>query len=184
MEQVGNRIKEIRISKGFSQEELATKSNVSIRTIQRIEKHENTPHGKTLQLICEALGVQAEDVLEFNQSEDTRILSWMYFSIISGLALPLGNIILPLIFWLTNKSKIKDADKIGKHLVYNQIIISIVVFSILIMTAYFKINHIYPEYNSYGFILFFLLAFLNYLFAFYAGFKANKGRYLRYLFFR
>lgn len=184
MEQVGNRIKEIRISKGFSQEELATKSNVSIRTIQRIEKHENTPHGKTLQLICEALGVQAEDVLEFNQSEDTRIMSWMYFSIISGLALPLGNIIVPLIFWLTNKSNIKDADKIGKHLVYNQIIISIVIFSSLVLTAFFKINHMYPEHNRYGFILFFLLAGLNYIYAFYAGFQANKGRYLKYPFFR
>ncbi len=184
MEQVGDRIKNFRISKGFSQEELANKSGVSIRTVQRIEKHQNSPHGKTLQLICEALGIQAEDVLEFNQTEDTRILSWMYFSIISGLALPLGNIILPLIFWITNKSKIKHADKIGKHLVYNQIIISLVTFSILVMTMFFKLNHMYPEHNSYGFILFLLLSGLNYIYAFYAGFQANKGRYLKYPFFR
>ncbi|WP_369426771.1 DUF4870 domain-containing protein [Profundicola chukchiensis] len=85
---------------------------------------------------------------------------------------------------MTNKSNIKDADKIGKHLVYNQIIISIVAFSILYMTAFFKINHMYPEHNTYGFILFFLLVGLNYIYAFYAGLKANKGRYLRYPFFR
>ena len=162
MKNVGEKIKEIRISKGFSQEELATQSQVNVRTIQRIEKQENMPHGKTLQMICETLGIQAEDVLEFNQAEDSTMISWMYFSIISGMALPLGNILLPLILWLTNKSKVKDGDRIGRHLVYNQVIISILTFMVLVTSFFLRINHIYYDLSTISLYLFFVLNGLNY----------------------
>ena len=39
------RVKELRIKKGLSQEELAENTGLSIRTIQRIENGENTPSG-------------------------------------------------------------------------------------------------------------------------------------------
>ncbi|GAK75259.1 hypothetical protein JCM19296_837 [Nonlabens ulvanivorans] len=55
MNPVGTKIKEIRLKKGMSQEELATDSQVSLRTIQRIENNENEPRGKTLQLFVKRL---------------------------------------------------------------------------------------------------------------------------------
>lgn len=184
MKDLGKKIREIRISKGLSQEDLAEKSQVSVRTIQRIEHQQNTPHGKTLQLICEALGIQAEDVLTYNQSEDYSKLSIMYFSILSGLALPLGNILVPFILWITNKSKVLKADEVGKNIVYNQIIISILIFFVLVLTILVKLNHWDTFNTNYGFLLFFVLSGLNYIFAFCAGIMANKGKIKKYPFFK
>jgi transcriptional regulator with XRE-family HTH domain len=59
MNEIGKKIKELRKKKGLSQEELAEFSKVNLRTIQRIENDENEPRGKTLNLICEALDVNA-----------------------------------------------------------------------------------------------------------------------------
>lgn len=58
-----NRIVELRKQQGLTQEELADKSGVNLRTIQRIEKNENMPRGKTLQLICDALDVQLDEII-------------------------------------------------------------------------------------------------------------------------
>lgn len=62
MESISKIILKTRKSKGYSQEELAQLSQVNLRTIQRIEKQENEPRGKTLQLICEALNLNIEEV--------------------------------------------------------------------------------------------------------------------------
>jgi transcriptional regulator with XRE-family HTH domain len=67
MQSVGTKIKEIRLNKGFSQEELATQSQVSLGTIQRIENNENEARGKTLQLICETLEVPIEELLDYGK---------------------------------------------------------------------------------------------------------------------
>ena len=40
---LGERIKEIRVAKGMTQLELAEKSGIALRTVQRIENNEVTP---------------------------------------------------------------------------------------------------------------------------------------------
>lgn len=62
MKKLGSKVFEARKIKGFSQEELANRAQVSIRTIQRIENGENDPRGKTLELICDALQINLEDI--------------------------------------------------------------------------------------------------------------------------
>ena len=59
---ISDKIVEHRKLNGLTQEELAGKSNISLRTLQRIENDENTPRGKTLQLICEAMEIRLEDL--------------------------------------------------------------------------------------------------------------------------
>jgi transcriptional regulator with XRE-family HTH domain len=49
---VGQKIKEARKTKGFSQEELAERAKINLRTVQRIETNESEPRGTTLNLIC------------------------------------------------------------------------------------------------------------------------------------
>ncbi|MGQ7869024.1 helix-turn-helix domain-containing protein [Sunxiuqinia sp. sy24] len=51
------RIKELRETKGLSQEELSEKTGVSLRTIQRIESGESVPRGSTLRTITSSLDV-------------------------------------------------------------------------------------------------------------------------------
>lgn len=53
---IGSQISNTRKDQGFTQEELALKCNVNIRTIQRIESGEVIPRMYTLRLINEVLG--------------------------------------------------------------------------------------------------------------------------------
>ncbi|MEM5565813.1 helix-turn-helix transcriptional regulator [Psychroserpens sp. AS72] len=62
MTKISKKINEARIIKGLTQEELAELSSVNLRTIQRLENNETVPRGKTLNLICDALQINAEDL--------------------------------------------------------------------------------------------------------------------------
>jgi transcriptional regulator with XRE-family HTH domain len=55
MNTVAKMISVTRKLKGLTQDELAVKSQVNLRTLQRIETNKSEPQGKTLNLICEAL---------------------------------------------------------------------------------------------------------------------------------
>jgi len=60
---IGEQIKEIRISKGFTQSELSEKSGIAVRTIQRIENNDVTPSIYSLNAIGAALDVKLNEVL-------------------------------------------------------------------------------------------------------------------------
>ena len=53
--ELGKKIAELRKAKGFTQEELVEKSNLSVRTLQRIESGEVAPRTYTIRLIFTAL---------------------------------------------------------------------------------------------------------------------------------
>lgn len=59
-------IKEIRKSKGLTQEELSKKSGVKREYISQIENNRNSPNLRTLQKLAKALGVKVSDLLEEN----------------------------------------------------------------------------------------------------------------------
>ena len=67
---IGRTICEARKSKGLTQEELAELTKINLRTIQRIENNENEPRGKTLNLICDVLEINMEDVFNRQKQED------------------------------------------------------------------------------------------------------------------
>jgi len=58
---IGEHIKEIRISKGFTQSELSEKSGIAVRTIQRIENSEVTPSIYSLNAIGAVLDVKLNE---------------------------------------------------------------------------------------------------------------------------
>lgn len=62
MNAIAQKLIKLRKDKGLTQEELAEKAKINLRTIQRIENSESEPRGKTLNLICEALETDAEFV--------------------------------------------------------------------------------------------------------------------------
>ncbi len=53
----GEQLKEIRTSKGLTQNELSEKSGIALRTVQRMERNEGKPSLYSLNAIGEALGV-------------------------------------------------------------------------------------------------------------------------------
>lgn len=173
MNEIGNKIKELRKKKGFSQEELAENSRVNLRTIQRIENNENEPRGKTLNLICHALDVNAEDLLDYGKDEDYDYLFFFHLSVLAFLVIPLGNIILPLILWMTKKDKITGLKEIGVNVLNFQILWSVFSYLSLMTFAYFKITHM----GSFKIFIytFFALYIINIILSVYFAVNAKKG---------
>jgi transcriptional regulator with XRE-family HTH domain len=162
MSHLGQQIIQARKNKGISQEQLAEDSKINLRTIQRMEKGETTPHGDTLKRISEALGVPLEDLINYGYVEDYGYIKAMHFTTLVFLLLPLGNILLPLIFWLVKKDQIKDLSYFAKKLMNFQITWSIITylpifFSIIAIFARGQIH--FPEFieNHSNFLTWYLL---------------------------
>jgi transcriptional regulator with XRE-family HTH domain len=107
--ETGKLIKELRIKKGLTQEELADKTEISSRTIQRIENGEVDPRVYTLQMIALALEVDYNLFVENEPDEEQKIQqananNWLGLLHMSGF-IPL---ILPtVLLWNYKKNKIK-----------------------------------------------------------------------------
>lgn len=67
--ELGQKISELRKSKGLTQEELVEQCNISVRTIQRIEAGEVTPRSYTIKTILSALNYDLERI----QTEDSKV---------------------------------------------------------------------------------------------------------------
>ena len=174
MNEIGEKIKELRKKKGLSQEELAELAKVNLRTIQRIEKNESEPRGKTLNLICEVLEINIEDILDYGKLNDSNFLFFYHLSVISFLVIPIGNIILPLILWLTKKDKIIGLNEVGKNLINFQIIWTILTFTSVIGYAFLKIVHI--DQNIYLPIIFISLYIANLIIPIFMAIKCKNGQ--------
>ena len=74
MKSTGKIIYEVRKQKGISQEELAIMAKVNLRTIQRLENEINEPRGTTLNLICEALQIDQNDLKSQVEEDDSGSL--------------------------------------------------------------------------------------------------------------
>ncbi|CAM1350719.1 helix-turn-helix domain-containing protein [Tenacibaculum crassostreae] len=67
-------LKELRTTRGMSQEYLADESRVSLRTIQRIENNESEPTGETIKRIAIALDVELTELIGSNSMKETSDL--------------------------------------------------------------------------------------------------------------
>lgn len=117
---LGKRLKYQRTLKGFTQEQLADTSAVGIRTIQRIEKEEVSPHKQTVKLLADALEVCIEDLLVIdNPNEETIQKKWML--LLHGTPflgfIPFGNILFPLFLWIHKAKDNKIYDMHGRAIV-------------------------------------------------------------------
>lgn len=103
-------IKELRLKKGLTQEELANQTELSTRTIQRIENGDVDPRAYTLQMIAKALEVDFSIFVEEkspteNNNKNDIALAFLHLSGIIPIIFP------TLLLW---KSK-KDVENINKH---------------------------------------------------------------------
>lgn len=118
----------------LTQEGLATKSGVSVRTIQRIESGIK-PKGYTLESLCKALGIPKDDLL-VEQSEtiksDKQLLKYINLSSIVLLIVPLGSIVLPYIIMRWKK----EITTVTKQIVSIQIAWSLSFFIVTVFTAF------------------------------------------------
>lgn len=137
-------IKELRIKKGLTQEELADLTELSARTIQRIENGEVDPRAYTLQMIAKALDVDfslfLEDETENNQElQKIGNKKWAALIHLSGL-LPL--IFPTLILWNRKKDKTKDMSNHFYAAITLQLCIWVI--SLISLWIYWKVNQPIP----------------------------------------
>jgi len=109
MEQT-KKIKDYRKASGLTQESLANKSGISIRTIQRIEKGLSSGSLYTLKKIADVLKIESwelllEDSYSNKNTKNLRPVKLMNLSCLAVLILPLSNFIFPLILFLKEKDR-------------------------------------------------------------------------------
>ena len=129
-------ILELREKLNLTQEELADKANISVRTIQRIEAG-TKPKGFTLEALSNALGVSKnvllEDQIESNNI-NKQLIKYINLSSIILIIIPLGSIVLPLIimYWK------KEINKITKQIITIQILWTLASIILVIASAFLK----------------------------------------------
>lgn len=142
---LGKRVKELRLSNGFSQEYLADASKLNLRTIQRIEGGTTIPRGDTLIRLSIALKISPDELLEWAMQEDKGELLLINLSGLSIILNPFLGIIVPLALWVSKRDKVLHADENGKGLINFQItwLLALSLFIIIFVTycvLFLKIN--------------------------------------------
>ena len=61
---IGERLKDLRIRRALTQEELAAKAGIGKNTVNRIERNLTEPRPSTLWKLAEALGVEPAELVE------------------------------------------------------------------------------------------------------------------------
>jgi len=140
MEMIGQKIKELRLLKGLTQEDLAEQTRLSVRTIQRIESGDVDPRTYTLSLLAEALDVEletltAEKAQSAQTTQSTAISNaektkWLALLHLSGI---LAFIFPPLIVYIWKKEDVPEMESHFADIMNFQI--SIVVYILLSVLA-------------------------------------------------
>ncbi len=116
--------------KGYTQEELSEKTQVTIRTIQRIEKGDVNPHLQTIKLLATALDIEVDNLLILeNPKEEIILTKWLillHSTPFLGFIIPLANILFPLFLWIHKREDNKIYDNHGVKIINFQITISII----------------------------------------------------------
>lgn len=129
-------VRQLREEKKLTQSELAGKSGLSLRTIQRIEAG-NIPKGFTLKTLAKSLETEPEKLFIKNEKYiNTDRAKLINLSALFGLIIPFGGIIFPLILIL--KTKDKKNKELGKNILSVQIILALVVSVFMIVSPFIQ----------------------------------------------
>jgi len=142
------KLKDYRNNSGLTQESLAEKSNISIRTIQRIEKGLSSGSPYTLKKIAEVLRIEnwellLEDSLVNKHTDNLKTIKLMNLSALAVLILPLSNFIFPLIIFFKGRDRINNQGRkiLSFQLLWLLMTIVIMVLFPLILALIFETLH-------------------------------------------
>ena len=119
--QTGQKIKEARIKQGLTQQELALKANINLRTIQRIENGEVIPRSYSLKTIAKVLNLNESELFDLNYQTDDQenvkkqkaTLVWLHLSAL--LLLP------AFLIWFFEKEHDRDINYHGAAVINFQL---------------------------------------------------------------
>jgi uncharacterized Tic20 family protein len=178
----------LRNRKGYSQEELAEKTGLSLRTIQRIENGEAEPRGDSLKRLAIVFDVLPDEIVDWTVQEDKGFLVALNLSAMAFLIFPILGILVPLIFWISKKDKIRNLNEIAKDLLNFQITWTIaffVAYMLIIISTVFKVYHAFDS-NLISSMLFSIMILIGIMYLFNFAFiiinaiRVNNGKTVNY----
>lgn len=134
-------LKSIREQEGYTQADLATKTGLSLRTIQRLENTNKVPKGYTLNALAEEFNMEPSTLqakyLNIKRSRDSEIttIKMINLSVLSFLGIPFGNLIFPFIIWRNNRDS-QLVDEVGRRVVNFQILFTLFLCLLLILIPF------------------------------------------------
>jgi len=111
----GQYIREKRVLRGWTQEDLAAKTGITARTIQRIETGEVEPRAYSLQSIASALEIDYQELVKCEKADSEAADSdkeriWLPVLHLSGLFILF---LPPLLIWFWKKNEMKEVNRHG-----------------------------------------------------------------------
>ncbi|MBO6606681.1 helix-turn-helix domain-containing protein [Psychroserpens sp.] len=150
---------------GLSQEALAEKANVSLSTIQRIEKGTVKPRPFTLKVLAETLDLDISELISKpTENENSKLISSalkkMNLSSLLLVFVPFINLIIPILLWKKSK-EIQSKNSVAGKIISFQLLWSIVAVIGMVITLFLS-NLLFEGAGDGLFvsIIFYLLAVL------------------------
>lgn len=136
-----NTLKNLREKLGTTQVDLAEKTGLSLRTIQRLETINKASKGNSLIVLSDAFGLTPAELqgqfqnLNQTQRSETLSIKLINLSALACVGIPFGNLIVPIILW-NSKRESKVINEVGKKIINFQILWTIMLSILLIVSPF------------------------------------------------
>ncbi len=121
--------------------DLAQKTGLSLRTIQRLEASNQEPKGHTLAMLSKVFHIEPSTLqekfhsIQKNKNSEIVAVKTINLSVLACFGIPFGNIILPIMLW-RKKRKSKLVDELGRKIINFQIIWTTILLLSLIISPF------------------------------------------------
>jgi len=178
---LSDRIKELRTQHGYSQDEMAKRAGLSLRTIQRIELNETEPRGDSLIRIAGVFNLKPGDLLISEKSVNSNFIPLLSFSALTFLFFPLLGFLTPLLIWLFRNDKSGTEKSAGRSLLNFQLTWCLITFTIYILGFLGQL----PQIGAFGrpetmLLSLLVLYTLNFILILFNIFLSVKGKNIFY----
>lgn len=156
---LGNKVVSARRHKGLTQEQLAEKASVTVRTIQRIENGDSIPRDYTLKAIAGALNMPLEEFISVRScltrvdtghlplqeekpaepTEGRHFLQLLNLSAFSYLVVPFVHFLIPLLLLKKRKGKDNVLQTTGQRIIRQQIYWTVCTHFLLLLTLAYNL---------------------------------------------
>lgn len=155
---LGHKVVSARKSKGLTQEQLAERATITVRTVQRIESDESIPRDYTLKAIAAALNMPFEEFIPVrtclksandalllqdrepaNQDESCHFLQLLNLSAFSYLVIPFIHFLIPIFLLKKKKEKDNTLQTTGQRIIRQQIYWTISTHFLLLLTLIYNL---------------------------------------------
>ena len=155
----GDKVKELRLRHGFSQEELAKQTQLSLRTVQRLEQGETEAQGDTLRRLARVFELKPAELIGQIAVAENNLVPILNLSALSFIIYPALGFIVPLVLWYFKRDGSKELDEAGKRLVNFQATWTLAVATVYSIGMLSKVLHIGGAFSLY---LYLILPYLFY----------------------